>query len=59
MDIRLLEEVVAVLADVVELGVDGGIVAPPAFRRHPTVSLAAAQSGVFLIDCLLIDECTE
>ena len=34
VDIRILVEVVAVLADVVQLGVDGGVVLPPA--RPPT-----------------------
>jgi len=43
MDVGLLEEVVAVLADVVELGVDAGVVATAALARHPAISLPAAK----------------
>ncbi len=41
MDVWLLEEVVAVLADVVELCVDASVVATAALARHPAIPLAA------------------
>lgn len=40
VDVCLLVEVVAVLADVVKLGVDGGVIFTPAFFRHATISFA-------------------
>jgi len=40
VDVRHLVEVVAVLADVVQLGVDGGVVFTPTLFRHPTIPLA-------------------
>jgi len=40
MDISFLVEVVAVLTDVVQLGVDGRVIFTPAFFRHPTISFA-------------------
>ena len=39
MDVGLLEEVVAVLADVVELGVDGSVVPATALCWHAPRSL--------------------
>ena len=40
VNIWLLVEVVAVLADVVQLGVDGGFILAMAVLRHSTVTLA-------------------
>lgn len=52
VDVRLLVEVVAVLADVVQGGVDGRVIPAPALVRHPSVPLAADEvrgvGGVFL-----------
>ena len=39
MDVRLLVQVVAVLADVVQGGEDGGVVAAPALVGHPSIPL--------------------
>ena len=43
VDVRLLVEVVAVLADVVQGGVDGRVIPAPALVRHPSVPLAASH----------------
>lgn len=43
VNVRLLVEVVAVLADVVQGGVDGRIIPASALVRHPTVPLAASH----------------
>ena len=42
----LLVEVVAVLADVVQRGVDGGVIPPPALVRHPAVPLTTDNSYI-------------
>ena len=43
MYVWLLEKVVAVIADVVQLGVDTSIVAPAALSWHPRCSLVTKQ----------------
>ena len=44
MDVGLLVEVVAVLADVVQGGVDGGIIPAPTLVRHPAIPLTTTNN---------------
>ena len=46
MDVWIFVEVVAVLADVVQRGVDGGVIPPPALVRHPAVPLTTDNSYI-------------
>mgnify|MGYP001406757867 CR=1 FL=1 len=43
MHVGLLVEIIAVLADVLELGEYGGVVAAPAVLRQPAVPLTTPQ----------------
>jgi len=43
VDVGLLVEVVAVLADVVQGGVDGGVIPAPTLVRHPAIPLTADE----------------
>lgn len=43
VDVWLLVEVVAVLADVVQGGVDGRVIPAPALIRHPSIPLATSH----------------
>ena len=43
MHVGLLVEIIAVLADVLELGENGGVVAAPAVLRQPAVPLTIPQ----------------
>ena len=43
MDVCLFVEVVAVLADVVQGGVDGRVIPAPALIRHPSIPLATSH----------------
>ena len=43
VDVRVLVEVVAVLADVVQGGVDGWVIPPPTLVRHPSIPLTTSH----------------
>jgi hypothetical protein len=51
MYVGLLEEVVAVLADVVELGVDASIVATSTLSWHATCPLATVITTIIALYC--------
>ena len=49
MDVRHLVEVVAVLTDVVQLGVDGGVVFTPTLFRHAPIPLAVISYSFYRV----------
>jgi hypothetical protein len=50
MDICLFVEVVAVLADVVQLSVNGSVIFPPALVRNPSVPFEIEPAAISLLE---------
>jgi len=50
VDIRLFVEVIAVLADVVQLSVNGRVIFPPALVRNPSIPLEIESSPIPLLE---------